>query len=129
VPTPEGQCIGHHEFEYALLVGADELDDGALLRESQDYRRGFFVIVGAAAEFDPPLTLDGDVVFSSLKGAEDGDGLIMRCFNPADAAVTARVESAASLWRTRLDETTDEPVPDGAFEVGPFQIATLRLKT
>ncbi len=79
--TPDGQCLGRHEFEYALLPGADELDDAELLRASQDYRYGF-LITSQPATLDPPITIDGDVVFSCLKGAEDGDGLILRCFNP-----------------------------------------------
>jgi alpha-mannosidase len=128
LPTPEGQCLGRHELEYALLIGADELDDAQLLRESQDYRRGFLVIAGAAADLDPPLGIEGDVVFSCLKGAEDGDGLVLRCFNPAASAVTARVTGRVSVSRARLDETGDEPVSDGVVELGPFQIATLRLR-
>ena len=43
VSTPEGQCLGRHELEYALLAGADELDAVALLRASQDYRCPFLV--------------------------------------------------------------------------------------
>ena len=43
VPTPEGQCLGRHEFEYALLPSAGELDDLALLRDSQDYRAGLLI--------------------------------------------------------------------------------------
>ena len=29
--TPDGQCLGRHELEYALLPGADELEDAELL--------------------------------------------------------------------------------------------------
>ena len=54
VPTPDGQCLGRHEFEYALLTDADTLDDAELLRESQDYRYGF-VAVDEGVDFEPPL--------------------------------------------------------------------------
>src|SRR5262249_6391705 len=37
VGTPEGQCLGRHVLEYALQFEADELDEVALLRASQDY--------------------------------------------------------------------------------------------
>jgi mannosylglycerate hydrolase len=128
LPTPEGQCLGRHELEYALRVDASELDDVQLLRESQDYRRGFLLIAGAAAALHPPFTLEGDVVFSCLKGAEDGDGFILRCFNPAASGATARITGPVSVSRTRLDETEDEPVPDGVIEAGRYEIATLRLR-
>jgi mannosylglycerate hydrolase len=127
ISTPEGQCLGKHSFEYALLPGGGESSDAALLRESQDYRYGFFVSA-RPVDLEPDLVLEGDVVFSCLKGAEDGDGLILRCFNPSDAAVSARIRGTASLSRTRLDETGDEPCAGGSFVVAPGQIATLRLR-
>jgi alpha-mannosidase len=134
VPTPEGQCLGRHELEYALLWGADDLGDLELLRESQDYRCGFLVFEGTASRLEAPLALEGDVVFSCLKGAQDGDGLILRCFNPAGSPATGRVLASSgldgelSVARTRLDETGEEHLPDGVFGLDPGQIATLRLR-
>ena len=127
VHTPEGQCLGRHECEYALLTDADALDDLALLRESQDYRSGFVKMPPGVA-FEPPVTLEGDVLFSCLKGAEDGDGLILRCFNPAASTAIARVVGDVQSSRTRLDETGEQPVDDGAFTLGPFEVATVRLR-
>jgi alpha-mannosidase len=127
LPTPEGQCLGRHECEYALLPWADSLDDGELLRESQDYRCGM-PTAPPTAEFEPPLRLQGDVVFSCLKGADDGDGLILRCFNPAASPTAIRVDGDVTVSRTRLDETGEEPVPGGVSEVAGYQIASLRLR-
>jgi alpha-mannosidase len=125
--TPEGQCLGRHECEYALLTDADALTDVGLLRESQDYRCGFLT-VPSPVEFDAPLGLDGDVIFSCLKGAEDGDGLILRCFNPSSSPATARTSGDVTVFATRLDETGEQPVPDGALRLKPYGIATLRLR-
>ena len=125
--TPDGQCLGRHEVEYALLCDADTLDDTTLLREAQDYRSAFLV-APANVEFDPPLILEGDVVFSCLKGAEDDDGLILRCFNPARSPVTARVIGPVSVSRTRLDETGDQSLPEGRLRVRQGEVATLRLR-
>ncbi len=129
VATPEGQCIGRHELDYAVRLDADELDDTALLRESQDYRAGF-LLVGGGVDFDAPLQLDGEVVFACLKGAEDGDGLILRCFSAAERPADVRVAgpAAPSLARTRLDETGEEPLDAGALTVSPGEIATVRLR-
>jgi alpha-mannosidase len=128
MPTPEGQCLGRHVLEYALRLDADELDDVALARESLDYRREFLV-VPRPAEFAPPLKLAGDVVFSALKGAEDGDGLILRVFNPGAQAATASVGAGeGGVERVRLDETRGSPVADGTVEVRPGEIVTLRVR-
>jgi mannosylglycerate hydrolase len=127
LPTPEGQCLGRHELEYALLPGADALDAVRLLRASHDYRYGF-VLTGAGVHLDPPLSIDGDVVLSCLKGAEDGDGLILRCFNPLDHATSVRITGAVTVSRHRLDETATEPLRGDATELAPGQIATFRLR-
>ena len=144
-PTPDGQCLGRHVLEYALAPGADELDDAELLRAAHDYRYGFLV-VPQPVYLDPPLSIDGDVVFSCLKGAEDGDGLILRCFNPKTVPASIEIEGDLTVSRARLDETEtgsegapgvggaprvgDAPGVGGArsVELGPGEIATLRLR-
>jgi mannosylglycerate hydrolase len=124
LPTPEGQCLGRHELEYALLPGADELDATALLRASQDYRNPF-LLAPAGTELAPSVTIEGDVVFSCLKGAEDGNGLILRCFNPGDTRTTVRITGPFEVTAVRLDETPDDDV--GTLDLDPGQIGTFRL--
>ena len=125
--TPEGQCLGRHELEYALRLDADELADAELLRCSQDYRRQLLVVPGVAP-LAPSLALEGDVVFSCLKGAEDGDGIVLRCFNPAGTSASAFVTGPVTVTRERLDETGEHALLDGRVELGPGEIATLRLR-
>jgi len=127
VKTPDGQCLGRYELEYALLAGADRLDDAALLRESQDYRYGF-LLAAASGGFDPPLALEGEAVLSCLKGAEDGGGLILRCLNPSRSPATARVVGRVTTSRTRLDESSEQRLVDGVVRLAPGEIATLRLR-
>ncbi len=126
--TPEGQCLGRHVLDYALRLDADELDDVALVRESQDYRSPFLVLP-QRVQFDPPIRLEGEVVYSCLKGAEDGDSLVMRAFNPASEATTARVLGPVEAERLRLDESGGVPLEGGTVDVGPGEIVTLRLRT
>ncbi|MBV9336972.1 MAG: hypothetical protein JO243_13890 [Solirubrobacterales bacterium] len=124
--TPDGQCIGRHECEYALLPGADSLDDRALLRASQDYRYGFLV-TAHALDLDPPARVEGDVVFSCLKGAEDGDGVILRCFNAGATQASVRIAGDVDVTRVRLDETDGE-MAGNQFDLRPGEIATFRLR-
>jgi alpha-mannosidase len=121
VPTPEGQCFGVHSFEYALRFDADRLSDAGLVRAAQDYRTDF--VTGEPLE--PPFELDGDVVFSCLKGAEDGDGVVLRVFNPN--ATPERIGVCGlDVIRVRLDE---EAEADGGLELAPGEIATFLLRT
>jgi alpha-mannosidase len=117
--TPDGQCHGTHVLEYALRFDADELTDAALIRASQDYRTDF----APGDPFEAPLAIEGDVAFSCLKGAEDGDGLVLRVFNPNPGSEELTIRGAGAR-RIRLDE---EGEADGAFTLAPGEIATYRL--
>jgi alpha-mannosidase len=120
IATPDGQCRGRHVFEYALRFDGEELSNAALVRASQDYRTDFL----RGDPFAPELELGGDVVFSCLKEAENGRGLVLRVFNPNPAPETLTLSVAAR--RIRLDE--EEPV-DGGLELAPGEIATFLLTT
>lgn len=116
ISTPDGQCRGRHVLEYALRFDGHELSNAALVRAGQDYRTDFL----RGDPFEPPLELDGDVVFSCLKQAEDGRGLVLRVFNPnpKPEALTLSVPAR----RIRLDE---EQGAAGGLELAPGEIATL----
>ena len=121
IPTPDGQCRGRQVFEYALRLDADRLSDAALIRAGQDYRTDFLT----GDPFPPPLIVEGDVVFSCLKGAEDGDGLVLRLFNPNPRPERTGIVGPAEVKRIRLDE---EGPAGGDFELQPGEIASFRLR-
>jgi alpha-mannosidase len=122
LPTPEGQCAGTHVLEYALRLDAVPLSDAALIRAGQDYRTDFL----SGDPFEQQLELEGDVVFSCLKGAEDGDGLVLRLFNP-NATTERAVVRGASLSYLRLDEEVELGPAGPDLELAPWEIVTLRL--
>jgi alpha-mannosidase len=118
IATPEGQCHGRHVLEYALRFDGDALSNAALIRAGQDYRIDFL----RGDPFDPPLELEGDVVFSCLKARENGTGLVLRVFNPNPQPELMTLSLAAR--RLRLDEEEDAA---GGLELAPGEIATLRI--
>jgi alpha-mannosidase len=118
IATPDGQCRGRHVFEYALRFDGDDLSNASLVRASQDYRTDFLL----GDPFEPPIELGGDVVFSCLKQAEDGTGLVLRVFNPNPEPETLILSVPAR--RLRLDEEDDV---DGGLELTPGEIATFLI--
>jgi alpha-mannosidase len=118
IATPDGQCLGRHVFEYALRFDGADLTNAALLRASQDYRTDFL----RGDPFEPPLEVGGDVVFSCLKQAEDGEGLVLRVFNPNPQPETLTLSRPAR--RIRLDE---EEAVDEALDLRSGEIATFEL--
>jgi alpha-mannosidase len=119
IATPEGQCRGRHVFEYALRFDGGELSNAALARASQDYRTDFL----RGDPVEPPLELAGDVVFSCLKPAEIGNGLVLRIFNPNPQPEELMLSRSAR--RIRLDEEEDV---DGGLELAPGEIATFLIR-
>jgi alpha-mannosidase len=115
IATPDGQCRGRHVFEYALRFDGESLSDAGLVRASQDYRTDFL----RGDPFEPPLELGGDVVFSCLKQAESGTGLVLRVFNPNAQPEALTVSLPAQ--RIRLDEEEDV---DGGLQLAPGEITT-----
>ena len=118
IATPEAQCLGRHVFEYALRFDGEALSNAALVRASLDYRTDFL----RGDPFEAPLELGGDVVFSCLKAAESGDGLVLRVFNPNPQPEELTLSLPAR--RIRLDEAQDA---DGGLQLEAGEIATFLI--
>ncbi|HET8751713.1 MAG TPA: hypothetical protein VFM43_04205 [Gaiellaceae bacterium] len=118
IATPDGQCRGRHVLEYALRFDGEALSNAGLVRAGQDYRTDFL----RGDPFEPPLELTGDLVFSCLKEAEDGAGLVLHVFNPNPQPEALTLSLPAK--RIRLDE--EEDVDEG-LELAAGEIATFRI--
>lgn len=80
------------------------------------------------------LTVQGPVVISAFKPAEDGQGVILRVFNPSDAASEAQVALDRPITRAELCDLEERAVRelevrDGGvrYPVGGRKIVTVRL--
>jgi alpha-mannosidase len=127
VPTPDAQGLGERRCEYALSVRGG-LDDAALVRAGDDYRVDAADAPGRVV-VDDLLRVTGEgFACSALKGAEDGDGVVLRLYNPGQGTAWVQVEtSVGALERCRLDETAGVAV-SGRVDLAPFEIVTLRVR-
>ncbi len=117
IATPGAQCLGRHTFRYEVAIGAQP-EDLDLLRTSADVRTE--AIVGpAGVETAGLLAVDGPVAVTALKGAEDGEGVVLRVVAAETGSWT--LATPAHPERVRLGET-----PEEGPAAGPIRRAEIR---
>ena len=122
LPVPGAQCHGDHVFEYAVELG--EPADAELLRHSQDYRFDFVEGAPGVEPVSPLEPIGGDLVFSALKAAEDGDGVVLRLIHAGEGSSGEGPRLPPGSRRCRLDET---PLTEAGPLLRPGEIASFRL--
>lgn len=153
VGTPgeqDGLEPGELRWRYALLPYSGEfpavealdrlarLEAGLLARQTGRCASGFPAMGGSLPSTRSFLALDqGALVLSTVKTAEDGDGLVVRLWNPTGKAAsdTLRCERPiATAQAVSLSEAAPAPdrvqVRDGALRVraAPHRVVTLRVR-
>jgi alpha-mannosidase len=99
LPTPEGQCIGEHTFHYALIPhsgGWENAFDEAYAFNAPLRAIPTAMHAGAlAASGSFVQVLPSSLIVSTIKQAENGQGLIVRFWNSSQETCEARV----NLWK------------------------------
>jgi len=133
-PDPSAD-LGTHSFSYALVPHAGGWPTAAVVAEAATFNAPVHWTPGGA---DPGsfARVDGGLVLDTIKRAEDGNGLVLRLYEPSGARGSARLEvalPATSAARCNLlEDRAGDPVAfrDGTLELAyrPFEIVTLRLE-
>jgi hypothetical protein len=142
-PTPEAQSRGYDRLQLALSpVHAADLDAGAALPSTWEDvflpPRAVWLRQASPLRIVPVgLELGGSgIVFSALKPAESGEGVVVRCYNASGARTAGWCRLSlpiASAQRMRADERGAVAIPverDGRtvrFAAGGREIVTLLL--
>jgi mannosylglycerate hydrolase len=142
-PTPEAQCLGPFRARLAVFPhDPHELDErGGIERAAEAFHapplasmRRALLEMPAAVE-GPELVGEG-LVFSAMKPAEDGRGVVLRCYNPLERPVAGAWRLAWPVGSARLARLDETPLsslplaPDGsvAFDAPPRAIVTVLLR-
>jgi len=114
LPDVGVQCPGEQTFRYSIFAGAGDWMKNALLTQAADANHPVRAIMTSRGKGKLPLeaglfTLDNTVLHvSAIKQAEDGDGLIIRLFNPIEKAQKATLafgQTIRTASRCRMDES------------------------
>jgi alpha-mannosidase len=125
MPTPLAQCLGSSRLELALAPITEQdiaapsrlerLWEDAFVGLSTRWLRHYCGTQSARTPGLDTVELQGDgLVLSTLKPAESGEGIILRCFNALESAVEGAIilgSPARSAARVRADESHPIPLP------------------
>jgi len=123
---------GEQRFAYALMPHAGSWNEGGVREEAEDLNQPLLVVParGLAPGTLAPLGCDGLAAgLGALKAAEDGDGLILRAYEPAGA----RGRFALRLpegWREAggVDVLERKSAPKAEGWLSPFEVRSWRLR-
>jgi alpha-mannosidase len=118
---------GEQSFTYALLPFAGDWLTGGVLAEAQDLNQP--LLLQSAQVTDgawQAIATDPALVISALKPAEDGQGLVLRLYEPAGGTVTPDLRLPAGWHQGGAVNLLEEPSAD-AGAMGPFAIRSIKL--
>jgi alpha-mannosidase len=120
---------GEQCFTYALMPHAGAWHEGGVREEAEALNQPLLALRanGAAVGEWRPLAVEGvAAALAGLKGAEDGEGLVLRVYEPAGArgAVTLRLPEG---WRIGGAIDLLERPMEAPDELRPFEVRSWRL--
>ncbi len=120
--TPEAQCLGHHEFDYALVThrGTWESENALVLREAQIFNTpittrtvGTEQHAGKLPSHTSFIAVEPDeLVLSAVKHSEKEQrkqrGLAIRVYNPAGQSVNAKIRPGFAFTQVHMANLLEE---------------------
>ncbi len=137
-PDPDADR-GAHEFTYALFPHAGDWVTAETVRRAWELNVPIVCTPGTGRRTDSPdehatFKVEGPALLETVKPAEDGDGYILRLYEPHGGRGPVRVHTPLPLERViacnHVEENGDEWPTQAAgfdFPIGPFEIKTFRV--
>ena len=114
--TPEAQCLGHHQFDYALVPhsGTWESEDALVLREAQIFNTPITTRTAVTERHAGKLpshaslvTIEpGELVLSALK--QSAKGIAIRLYNPSGRTVNAKIRPGVAFTQVHMTNLLEE---------------------
>ena len=120
---------GVQDFTYALMPHAGDWREGRVREEAEDLNQPLLTAAGTrlAPGALAPLSVGGaTAALAALKRAEDGNGLILRLYEPGGARGPVRLKLPEG-WRASGPLDLMEAPMEGEAALAPFEVKSWRL--
>ena len=122
---------GEQSFTYSLMPHEGDWREGGVREEAEDLNQPLLAlrVESLAESVRTPLRTSGVAAgLSALKPAEDGDGLILRVYEPAGARGAFSVEPPPGWRMSGALDLMEEPLARVAREgLTPFELLSWRI--
>ena len=131
---------GHHRFTYSLLPHPGDWTDAGVTDEAFALNSPLIVVpAGEAIAADGLVAIEGlPLALGSLKPAEEGEGIILRFYEPHGARGETTLRVRRPIQRAERVNLLEDPLPDAPpperfapnairLTVRPFEVLTLRV--
>ncbi|MGN1099113.1 MAG: glycosyl hydrolase-related protein [Christensenellales bacterium] len=129
----DGELLGNLEFDFCIAP-VDETVSDASLQRLQDMQKIYFTpIIGCDCDIRGSLlNIDnGDICFSALKPAENGNAQILRLYNPTDGEEECALDIGFTYQSVKKCNLLEEPLEDvlpERLKIKAYEIVTLRIE-
>jgi alpha-mannosidase len=128
--------LGSQEYSYAFYCHDKPYAEAKVAENSDAFGTALYSCASSwdlITPFMPPFRfLGGSLIIKHIKPAEDGRGIILRCYEPLGCAVTDWLKTWDPIARitkcNMLEEEICELDPDQPIQAKAFEIVTLRLE-
>ncbi len=116
--TPEAQCLGLHQFDYALLPhdGTWASEEALVLREAQTFNTPIqtraIVTEQHAGQIPAQATFvvvePRELVVSAVKRSNDGQSTVVRIYNPLPDTINAKIQPGVAFVQAYMANLLEE---------------------
>ena len=124
---------GRHEIRYAFYPHAGDSVAAQVARIAAEYEDGVLVANGAASPAMPVgvdlLAVDpNQALVTAVKPAEDGEGIIVRCYEPHGQAAKLEITGVLADGKMSAVDLLENPADDSVGELAPWQLRSIRIE-
>lgn len=101
--TPEAQCLGQHEFEYALRFHSGNWETEMVWQAAHEFNSPLQAVATEISEGELPASAsflnisDPALITTAIRPTAEGDALIVRVYNPTSVTREATIESLQEI--------------------------------